>query len=108
MTEAVDGFGEWDLDAFLWGEWRSEELGDVRVERPSLAATGKLRRKRFLSAEEFTYARGRTDRVLKVTLPSPTLFAQFWEYGRSETAYPTLEAFIDEVAQLLREEVEEL
>ena len=71
MTEAVDGFGEWDLDAFLWGEWRSEELGDVRVERPSLAATGKLRRKRFLSAEEFTYARGRTDRVLKVTLPSP-------------------------------------
>src|SRR5574341_1766325 len=24
MTEAVDGFGDWDLDAFLWGEWHSE------------------------------------------------------------------------------------
>src|SRR5213596_4228809 len=44
MTEAVEGFGEWDLDAFLWGEWESEELGPMRVERPALAVDGKLRR----------------------------------------------------------------
>src|SRR5213593_3645541 len=29
MTEAVDGFGEWDLDAFLWGEWHGDEVGDL-------------------------------------------------------------------------------
>jgi 5-methyltetrahydropteroyltriglutamate--homocysteine methyltransferase len=29
MTAAVDGFGDWDLDAFLWGEWHSEDLGDL-------------------------------------------------------------------------------
>lgn len=108
MVEAVEGFGAWDLDAFLWGEWRSDELGDVRIERPQLAVVGRLRRRRFLSAEEFAYARGRTDRVLKVTLPSPTLFAQFWEHAHSRSVYPTLEAFIDDVAQILREEVEEL
>jgi 5-methyltetrahydropteroyltriglutamate--homocysteine methyltransferase len=108
MTAAVEGFGEWDLDAFLWGEWHSEELGDMVVERPPIAVVGKLRRKRFLSAEEFTYARARTDRVLKVTLPSPSLFANFWEPDRSGSAYPNAEEFLGDVAEILRDEVEEL
>ena len=25
MTEAVAGFGEYDLNAFLWGDWRGDE-----------------------------------------------------------------------------------
>ena len=108
MTEAVDGFGEWDLDAFLWGEWHGDEVGDLAVERPRLAVVEKLRRKRFLSAEELTYARGRTDRVLKVTLPSPSLFSSFWDPERSADAYPSLEAFLGDVAEILREEVDEL
>ena len=108
MTEAVEGFGEWDLDAFLWGEWHSDELGEMNVERPALAVESPLRRRRFLSAEEFTYARGRTDRVLKVTLPSPSLFANFWDPERSTSAYADLEAFLGAVSDILREEVDEL
>ncbi len=108
LVEAVEGFGTWDLRAFLWGEWKSEELGHVTVERPPLAVTSRLRRRRFLCVEELVYARGRARRPVKVTLPSPTLFAQFWEHSRSAAAYPTLESFIDDVAAILREEVEEL
>ena len=108
LVEAVDGFGEWDLDAFLWGEWHSDDLGDMTVERPPLAVVSKLSRRRFLSAEEFTYARGRTERVLKVTLPSPSLFANFYDPERSRGAYGSLEEFLGDVAQILREEVEEL
>jgi 5-methyltetrahydropteroyltriglutamate--homocysteine methyltransferase len=108
LVEAVDGFGEWDLDAFLWGEWRSDELGDMSIERPPLAVVSTLRRRRFLSAEEFTYARGRTERALKVTLPSPSLFANFYDPERSRGAYPSLEDFLGDVAEILREEVEEL
>jgi methionine synthase II (cobalamin-independent) len=108
MTEAVEGFGEWDLDAFLWGEWQSDELGEMNVERPPIAVEGKLRRKRFLSAEEFTYARGRTDRIVKVTLPSPSLFANFWDPDRSSAAYRDLEEFLADVAEILRDEVGEL
>ena len=108
MTEAVEGFGEWGLDAFLWGEWHSDELGEMNVERPPLAVQSQLRRTRFLSAEEFTYARGRTDRVLKVTLPSPSMFANFWDPERSTSAYGTLEEFLGAVAEILREEVDEL
>ena len=108
MTAAVEGFGDWDLDAFLWGEWHSDELGDLVVERPSIAVVGKLSRKRFLSVDEFAYARGRTERVLKVTLPSPSLFANFWEPGRSAGVYPSAEDFLADVAEILREEVDEL
>jgi 5-methyltetrahydropteroyltriglutamate--homocysteine methyltransferase len=108
LTEAVEGFADWDLDAFLWGTWRSDELGERTIERPPIAVVGTLRRKRFLSAEEFTYSRGRTDRIVKVTLPSPSLFANFWDPQRSLGVYRSLEPFLGDVAEILREEVDEL
>ena len=108
LPAAVDGFGEWNLDAFLWGEWRSDEVGDRTVARPPIAVVGKLRRRRFLSAEEFAFARGWTSKVLKVTLPSPSLFANFWDPEQSSDAYASLEDFLGDVALILREEVEEL
>jgi len=110
LAEAVEGFGEWDLDAFLWGEWHGDEtVGEWRRERPpTLGVLGKLERKRHLSVEEFVYLRGRTDRVAKITLPSPSLFANFWTPERSSGAYPKLEAFLADVVDILRDEVAEL
>ena len=110
MTEAVDGFGEYTLDAFLWGKWSSEEaVGDLSLERPkNLGAVKKLARKRHLSAEEFTYLRARTKRTPKTTLPSPSLFANFWSPRISRDAYPTLDLFLSDVVDLLRDEVVEL
>jgi 5-methyltetrahydropteroyltriglutamate--homocysteine methyltransferase len=108
LTEAVEGFSDWDLDAFLWGDWYGAEVGDKHVKRPGIAVLDRLRRRRFLSAEEFTYARGRTTRIVKVTLPSPSLFANFYDPERSRAAYPSLENFLADVAEILREEVDEL
>jgi 5-methyltetrahydropteroyltriglutamate--homocysteine methyltransferase len=110
MVEAVEGFGEHTIDAYLWGEWHGDEaVGDTKVERPAtLGVVGKLRRRRFLSLEEFVYARARTDRTIKVTLPSPSLYANFWSPELSMEAYPTLDDFLEDVAEILREEVEEL
>jgi 5-methyltetrahydropteroyltriglutamate--homocysteine methyltransferase len=107
MTEAVEGFGEWDIDAFLWGDWHGEE-GDLHIERPQIAVIEPLRRRRSLSGEEFVYTRGRTDRTVKVTIPSPSLFANFWDQERSTAAYDNLEEFIGAVAEILRQEVDEL
>ena len=45
---------------------------------------------------------------MKVTLPSPSLFANFWSPALSAEAYPTLDAFLADVAQVLRDEIAEL
>ncbi len=110
MTEAVEGFGEYDINAFLWGEWHGDEsLGDWKQERPpSLGVVSKLRRKRHLSVEEFVFLRARTDRCPKLSLPSPSLWANFWSGGLSERVYPTLDSFLADVVDILREEVTEL
>ena len=110
LPAAVEGFGEWDIDAFLWGEWQGDdEIGDWSGERPrQLGVTGKLRRKRDLAVEEFVYLRARTTRIPKITLPSPSLWVNFWSPEHSTDAYPTLDSFLADVVDILRAEVEEL
>ena len=113
MTAAVEGFGEHGLEAFLWGEWRgdagSSEAEDWSVPRPStLGVAGKLRRRRHLAAEEFTYLRARTRHTAKITLPSPSLWVNFWSREQSADVYPTLESFLADVVDILRDEVAEL
>jgi len=110
MAEAVDGFGLYDIDTFLWGNWQGDEtVGDFSVERPkNLGVVRKLTRKRHLSAEEFTYLRARTTRIPKITMPSPGLLTNFWSPQISAAAYPKLDNFLADVVDILREEVAEL
>jgi 5-methyltetrahydropteroyltriglutamate--homocysteine methyltransferase len=109
LVAAVDGFEGVTIDSWLWGEWHSDELGDKRVERPPAAAVvAPLVRRRSLAAEEFTFLRSSTDRVAKVTLPSPTLFANLWDPERSREAYPTFDDFMADVVAILCDEVREL
>ena len=110
MTEAVAGFGEYDLNAFLWGDWRGDgAAGNLSLERPkNLGVVSKLIRKRHLSVEEFTYLRARTTCIPKITLPSPSLWINFWSSEHSLSAYPTLDGFLADVVDILRSEVAEL
>jgi len=108
MTAAVSGFGNFDLDAFLWGEWYDEQ-GVHRKARPrALGATSKLVRRRYLSVDEFLYIRRKTTRIPKITLPSAGLWANFWSAERSSAVYPTLDSFLADVVEILRDEVAEL
>src|SRR5437763_8599747 len=61
LPDAVDGFGEVPLDAYLWGDWHGDEqVGDRATERPSrLGVREPLRRRRHIAAEAFTSLRGR-------------------------------------------------
>jgi 5-methyltetrahydropteroyltriglutamate--homocysteine methyltransferase len=109
LTAAYDGFTGVDINAWLWGAWHSAEVGDVTIARPEdLAVTAPLYKRRNLAAEEFTFLRGCTSRQTKVTLPSPTLFANLWSPERSVAAYPSLDAFLADVVEVLRDEVREL
>src|SRR5215208_6194290 len=105
-TSGVEGAG---LDAWLWGDWHSDELGDKSVARPAeMAVVAPLVRRRSLAAEEFTFLRSITDRIAKVTLPSPTLFANLWTPERSRDAYPRFDDFMGDVVAILIDEVREL
>jgi|AP95_1055475.scaffolds.fasta_scaffold07377_1 5-methyltetrahydropteroyltriglutamate--homocysteine methyltransferase len=110
MTEAVEGFGNVSLDTFTWGDWHNDDaIGHQQNERPTnIGITGKLRRQRSLSTEEFVYLRDRTDRIVKVTLPSPSLFVNFWSPAHPPDAYRSLDAFLADVVAILREEICEL
>jgi methionine synthase II (cobalamin-independent) len=109
LTAACDGFTGVDINAWLWGAWHSAEVGDITIARPEeLAVTGRLHKHRNLAAEEFAYLRGCTSSQTKITLPSPSLFANLWSPQRSADAYPTLDSFLADVVEVLREEVREL
>jgi 5-methyltetrahydropteroyltriglutamate--homocysteine methyltransferase len=109
LTAACEGFSGVSLDAWLWGEWHSDVVGDATTRRPAdLAVTAPLRRRRNLAAEEFTFLRGCASRQAKVTLPSPTLFANLWSPEKSRDAYPSLDAFMADVVQVMCDEVREL
>ncbi len=111
LPDAVDGFGDVPLDAYLWGEWHGDErVGDRATERPPrLGVRERLRRRRHIAAEELTYLRARvTSSTPKVTLTSPSLYANLWSPDVSRDAYPTLDDFLADVVDLLRDEVVEL
>lgn len=109
LVAAVDGFDGVGIDAWLWGEWHSDELGDKTVERPEqMAVVRPLQRRRSLAAEEFTFLRAVTDRTAKITLPSPSLFANLWTAERSREAYPSFDDFMGAVAAVFVDEVREL
>src|SRR5689334_3737568 len=110
LPDAVEGFGEVPLDAYLWGEWHGDEqVGDRATERPPrLGVREPLRRRRHIAAEELTYLRGRTSRIPKITLTSPSLYANLWSPELSLDAYPTLDSFLEDVVEIMRDEVREL
>src|SRR6476659_161943 len=110
LPDAVEGFGQVPLDAYLWGEWHGDEhVGDRATERPPrLGVREPLRRRRHIAAEELTYLRGRTSRIAKITLTSPSLYANLWSPELSLDAYPTLDSFLEDVVEIMRDEVREL
>ena len=54
------------------------------------------------------FLRATTERIVKITLPSPSLLANLWSPERSREAYPTLDAFLADVTTILVREVREL
>jgi methionine synthase II (cobalamin-independent) len=103
LIEALDGF-----DRF--GGWAipfHDEQGDELVfKRPVVVE--KLRWRHSMCGEEFAYLRARTARPTKVTLISTQQAAAYYDPEKSKGAYPTRDAYLADVVDLTRREVEEL
>lgn len=103
LVDAVDGFdkfGGWSIP------FRNEKGEEVSQPRPVVVS--KMRRKRHMCAEEYTYLRARTDHPAKTTLLSAQQAAAYYDSKKSAGAYPTVDAFLADLVDLLRDEVAEL
>jgi 5-methyltetrahydropteroyltriglutamate--homocysteine methyltransferase len=68
----------------------------------------KLRWRHSACAEEWTFLRGHTDRLGKATLASAEMAAAMYDPERSAGAYPTRDAYFDDIVDLMHREVEEI
>ncbi len=103
LIDCVEGFdklGGWAIP------FRDEQGAEIVFSRPVVVS--RLRPIRHLCAEEFTYLRAKTDRPAKVTLISAQQAAAYYDPEKSKGAYPTIEAYLADVVDILRAEVAEL
>lgn len=103
LVEAVEGFdklGGWAIP------FHDEAGHEIVYPRPVVVS--RLRPRRHMCAEEFTYLRARTDRPAKVTLVSAQQAAAYYDPEKSKGAYATIDAYLADVVDILRAEVAEL
>lgn len=82
--------------------------GNVENFVSPLSIVERISYKRSVSTEEYTYARARARREVKVAVPSPFLLWVMWSPTHSAAAYPDpFELFVD-AAKIIRAEVLEL
>jgi 5-methyltetrahydropteroyltriglutamate--homocysteine methyltransferase len=103
LVEALEGFdkyGGWSIT------FHDTEGHDSTVQRP--VVVDKLRWRRQMAVEEFTYLRGRTKRPVKVTLLSAQQAAAYYEPDKSAGAYATRDAYLADLVDFTRREIAEL
>jgi 5-methyltetrahydropteroyltriglutamate--homocysteine methyltransferase len=99
-VEGFDKFGGWAIP------FRNEKGEEIVQPRPVVVS--KLRRKRPLCAEEFTYVRARTSHPAKTTMISAQQAAAYYDSKKSTAAYPKVDAYLSDLVDILRDEVQEL
>jgi 5-methyltetrahydropteroyltriglutamate--homocysteine methyltransferase len=99
-TEGYDKFGGWAIP------FRDEQGNELVFKRPVVVS--KLKRLRPMCAEEFVYLRARTGRPVKTTLISAQQAAAYYDPEKSKGAYATIDAYLADVVDILRTEVDEL
>ncbi len=98
--EGFDKFGGWSIT------FRDGQGHDASLQRPVVVE--KLRWRRQMSVEEFTYLRGRTTRPIKVTLVSAQQAAAYYDADKSRGAYATRDAYLADLVDFTRREIAEL
>lgn len=109
LTDVISGVKEVPAFKRVWR--RPHEQGAPAEEteiQVQYAVVEKIRRTRSLTNEEFTYARGRSSKPLKVTLPSPLMMALRWSPEYSRDAYPDPFGLFADAAAIVRQEAQEL
>jgi len=83
--------------------------GEIDFAPPRVTVTGKLRHVQDIQTADFKFLRSVATRTPKVTIPSPTMVHfRGGRKGIDITAYPDLDEFFEDLAQVYRDEVASL
>ncbi len=107
LIDAVEGYGPINERIGAQSQWKTEK-GESPVPPRMVTILSKLRRRRSIAAEEFTYLRARARRPIKVTLPSPLMMALLWSPKHSRDVYPDPFQLFSDAVDIIRSEVREL
>jgi len=104
LLEATEGLSRSDDVTKPW----HEPAGGVSQLSLGLLVTGKLRRVRSMVAEEYAYERARTQKPIKVSLPSPMMLSMFWSAAAAREVYRDPFDLFADGADVIRAEIAEL
>ena len=83
--------------------------GDIDFAPPKVTVTGKLRHAQDIQTADFQFLQSVTTKTPKVAIPSPTMVHfRGGRKGIDITAYPDLDEFFEDLAQVYRDEVASL
>jgi 5-methyltetrahydropteroyltriglutamate--homocysteine methyltransferase len=103
LIDAFEGFdklGGWAIP------FRNEAGEELLLKRPVVVE--RLRWRRSMCGEEWTFLRSRTSHPAKVTMLSAQQAAAYYDPERSRSAYPTRDAYLADIVDLSRREIAEL
>jgi methionine synthase II (cobalamin-independent) len=107
FVTGMEGFSPVPAYTVAFHESGNDPNVSFTVEIP-FSVTGRLERRSSPMLDEYLAAKDRTDKPLKITMPSPTLVAAFWNNELSREAYDDpFELFADS-AELLKTWAQEL
>ena len=98
--QGFDKYGGWAIP------FRDEKGEQLILKRPVVVE--KLQWRRSMCGEEWVYLRSRASRPGKVTMISAQQAAAYYDPEKSKSAYPSRDAYLADIVDFSRREVEEL
>src|SRR5436309_3149581 len=98
--EGFDKFGGWAIP------FRDETGEELVLKRPVVVE--RLKWRRSMCSEEWVYLRSRKTHAGKVTMISAQQAAAYYDPEKSKAAYPSRDAYLDDIVDFSHREVEEL
>ncbi len=105
LLTQLDGVAPGEGAGVTFHSERPEDEWDFHT---PIVVTDKIRAKRMMTVEEYSYARAVARHPVKALLPSPLLLYSAWSPERSRDAYPDPFELFADAAAIVKQEAQEL
>ena len=110
LYEGAEGLATHDRDEPRRRVWKGPgaEAANAELPIPKVTVARRLRLKRRLTDGEAAYMGRVAPGPFKITMPGPTMYANLYQPGVSEAAYPRREDLLEHLVEIYKDEVDAL